>query len=67
MEMKSGEWYYGVPCANCGHFVAVFQDQSKGHIPLTSIREPIEAIPVDCPACKHSQFHQIRELQVLCH
>jgi len=67
MEMEIGEWYYVIPCANCARLVAVYHDQSKGHISLAATRDPNESIPVECLACKHSQFHQVHELRLWHH
>lgn len=53
-----GEWYVGVPCANCKRPIALFHDPSKGVTKLVGGN-----VRVTCTQCGHDETYPMEQLK----
>lgn len=62
--LVSEDWYFGVECANCATFLALFEDWSGGRESVCFYGDGL--LTVDCQHCGRSHIyrgHQIRQTQ----
>lgn len=62
MEMKPGEWYFGVKCARCGQVIAFAHDPSQGTKAVRFSGPGSLAVP--CHACGHRGAYTTAQVEL---
>jgi RNase P subunit RPR2 len=65
MDVKPGDWFFGVYCASCGKPMLLFHDPSKGKVQFSSPDPEQTKFQVTCRACGHQGLYPLTQLQHL--